>query len=102
MLSVLLVVVAAACFVIMIIALLVAIRLADRLERLEREYELLKESRHPDSRRRKRTPAHLVGVPDAKGSDSWSNRSRLGRGMHTRSRGTHFSPGPLLREWREV
>jgi hypothetical protein len=69
MLSVLLAIVAAACFVIMIVALLVAIRLADRLERLEREYELLKESQQPDSRRRKRTPAHLVGVPDAKGGD---------------------------------
>jgi hypothetical protein len=43
--------------------------LADRLERLEWEYELLKESQQPDSRRRKRTPAHLVGVPDAKGGD---------------------------------
>jgi uncharacterized membrane protein YccC len=70
MLSVLLAVVAAACFVFMIVALLVAIRLADRLERLEREYELLKESQQPDSRRRKRrTPAHLVGVPEAKGGD---------------------------------
>jgi hypothetical protein len=69
MLSVLLALIAAACFVIMIVAVLVAIRLADRLERLEREYELLKESQHPDSRRRKRTPAHLVGVPDAKGGD---------------------------------
>jgi hypothetical protein len=69
MLSVLLGVVAAACFVIMIIALLVAIRLADRLERLEREYKLLKESQQPDSPRRKRTPAQLVGVPDAKGGD---------------------------------
>jgi hypothetical protein len=49
MLSVLLAVVAAACFVIMIVALLVAIRLADSLERLEREYELLKESQQPDS-----------------------------------------------------
>jgi len=67
MLSVLLAVVAAVCFVIMIVALLVAIRLADRLERLEREYELLKESQQPDSRWRKRTPAHLVGVPDAEG-----------------------------------
>ena len=69
MLSVLLAVVAAACFVIMIVALLVAIRLADRLERLEREYELLKESQQPDSRQPKRTPAHLVAVPDAKGGD---------------------------------
>jgi hypothetical protein len=64
MLSVLLAVVAAACFVTMIIALLVAIRLADRLERLEREYELLKESQQTDSRRPKRTPAHLVGAPN--------------------------------------
>jgi hypothetical protein len=54
MLSVLLAVVAAACFVIMIIALLVTIRLAEGLERLEREYQLLKESQQPDSRRRKR------------------------------------------------
>jgi hypothetical protein len=69
MLSVLLAVVAAACFAFMIVALLVAIRLADRLERPEREYELLKESQQPDSRRRERTPAHLVGVPDAKGDD---------------------------------
>jgi hypothetical protein len=70
MLSVLLALIAAVCFVIMIVALLVAIRrLADRLERLEREYELLKESQQPDSRRPKRTPAHLVGVPDAKGGD---------------------------------
>jgi uncharacterized membrane protein YciS (DUF1049 family) len=69
MLSVLLAVVAAACFVIMIIALLVAIRLAERLERLEREYELLKESQQPDSRWRKRTSAHLVGIPGAKGGD---------------------------------
>ena len=69
MLSVLLALIAAACFVIMIIALLVAIRLADRLERLEREYELLKESQQPDSRRRKRTAAHLVGVPGAKRGD---------------------------------
>ena len=65
--SVLLALIAAACFVIMIVALLVTIRLADRLERLERDYELLKESQQPDSRRRKRTPAHLVGVPDAEG-----------------------------------
>ena len=69
MLSVLLAVVAAACFVIMIIALLVAIRLADGLERLEREYELLEELQQPDSRRPKKRPAHLVGVPDAKGGD---------------------------------
>ena len=69
MLSVLLALIAAVCFVIMIVALLVAIRLADGLERLEREYELLKESQQPDSRRRKRTPAHLVGVPGAKGGD---------------------------------
>ena len=69
MLSVLLALIAAVCFVIMIVALLVAIRLADRLERLQREYELHKESQQPDSRRRKRTPAHLVGVPDAKGGD---------------------------------
>lgn len=70
MLSVLRALIAAVSFVIMIVALLVAIRrLADRLERLEREYELLKESQQPDSRRRKRTPAHLVGVPDAKGGD---------------------------------
>ena len=70
MFSVLHALIAAVCFVIMIVALLVAIRrLADRLERLEREYELLKESQQPDSRRRKRTPAHLVGVPDAKGGD---------------------------------
>jgi uncharacterized membrane protein len=69
MLSVLLALIAAVCFVIMIVALLVAIRLADRLERLEREYELLKESQQRDSRQRKRTPAHLVGVPDAKGGD---------------------------------
>ena len=70
MLSVLRALIAAVCFVIMIVALLVAIRrLADRLERLEREYELLKESQQPDSRRPKRTPAHLVGVPDAKGGD---------------------------------
>jgi hypothetical protein len=69
MLSVLLALIAAACFVIMIVALLVAIRLADRLERLEREYKLLKESQQPDSRRPKRTPAHLVGAPDAKGGD---------------------------------
>ena len=69
MLSVLLALIAAFCFVIMIVALLVAIRLADRFERLEREYEFLKESQQPDSRRRKRTPAHLVGVPDAKGGD---------------------------------
>ena len=69
MLSVLRALIAAACFVIMIVALLVAIRLADRLERLEQKYELLKESQQPDSRRRKRTPAHLVGVPDAKGGD---------------------------------
>jgi uncharacterized membrane protein YciS (DUF1049 family) len=54
MLSLLLAVVAAACFVIMIIALLVTIRLAVGLERLEREYELLKESQQPHSRRRKR------------------------------------------------
>ena len=68
MLSLLLALIGAACFVIMIVALLVTIRLADRLERLERKYELLKESQQPDSRRRKRrTPAHLVGVPDAKG-----------------------------------
>ena len=64
MLSVLLAIVAAACFVIMIVALLVTIRLADRLERLEQKYELLKESQQPDSRRRKRTPAHLVGIPN--------------------------------------
>ena len=69
MLSVLLALIAAVCFVIMIVALLVAIRLASRLERLEREYQLLKESQQPDSRRRKRTPARLVGVPDAKGGD---------------------------------
>ena len=70
MLSVLRALIAAACFVIMIVALLVAIRrLADRLERLEREYELLEELQQPDSRRPKRTPAHLVGVPDAKGGD---------------------------------
>jgi hypothetical protein len=70
MLSVLRALIAAVCFVIMIVALLVAIRrLADRLERLEREYELLKDSQQPDSRRPKRTPAHLVGVPDAKGGD---------------------------------
>ena len=70
MLSVLLALIAAVSFVIMIVALLVAIRrLADRLERLEREYELLKDSQQPDSRRGKRTPAHLVGVPDAKGGD---------------------------------
>jgi hypothetical protein len=62
--SVLRALIAAACFVIMIVALLVALRLADRLERLEREYELLKESQQPDSRRRKRTPAHLVGIPN--------------------------------------
>ena len=62
--SVLRALIAAACFVIMIVALLVTIRLADRLERLEREYELLKESQQPDSRRRKRTPAHLVGIPN--------------------------------------
>ena len=67
MLSVLLALIAAVCFVIMIVALLVAIRLADRLERLERDYELLKESQQPDSRRAKRTPAHLVGVPEAEG-----------------------------------
>ena len=67
MLSVLRALIAAVCFVIMIVALLVAIRLADRLERLEREYELLEELQQPDSRRPKRTPAHLVGVPDAKG-----------------------------------
>ena len=67
--SVLRALIAAACFVIMIVALLVTIRLADRLERLEQKYELLKESQQPDSRRRKRTPAHLVGVPDAKGGD---------------------------------
>ena len=64
MLSVLRALIAAACFVIMIVALLVAIRLADRLERLEQKYELLKESQQPDSRRRKRTPAHLVGIPN--------------------------------------
>ena len=69
MLSVQFALITAACFVIMIVALLVAIRLADRLERLEREYELLKDSQQPDSRRPKRTPAHLVGVPDAKGAD---------------------------------
>jgi hypothetical protein len=70
MLSVLRALIAAVSFVIMIVALLVAIRrLADRLERLEREYELLKDSQQPDSRRPKRTPAHLVGVPDAKGGD---------------------------------
>jgi hypothetical protein len=69
MLSLLLALIAAVCFVITIVAMLVAIRLADRLERLEREYELLKESQQPDSRRPKRTPAHLVGVPDAKGDD---------------------------------
>ena len=62
--SVLRALIAAACFVIMIVALLVAIRLADRLERLEQKYELLKESQQPDSRRRKRTPAHLVGIPN--------------------------------------
>jgi hypothetical protein len=64
MLSVLRALIAAACFVIMIVALLVTIRLADRLERLEQKYELLKESQQPDSRRRKRTPAHLVGIPN--------------------------------------
>ena len=62
--SVLRALIAAACFVIMIVALLVALRLADRLERLEQKYELLKESQQPDSRRRKRTPAHLVGIPN--------------------------------------
>jgi hypothetical protein len=62
--SVLRALIAAACFVIMIVALLVTIRLADRLERLEQKYELLKESQQPDSRRRKRTPAHLVGIPN--------------------------------------
>ena len=64
MLSVLRALIAAACFVIMIVALLVTIWLADRLERLEQKYELLKESQQPDSRRRKRTPAHLVGIPN--------------------------------------
>ena len=62
--SVLRALIAAACFVTMIVALLVTIRLADRLERLEQKYELLKESQQPDSRRRKRTPAHLVGIPN--------------------------------------
>ena len=62
--SVLRALIAAACFVIMVVALLVTIRLADRLERLEQKYELLKESQQPDSRRRKRTPAHLVGIPN--------------------------------------
>ena len=62
--SVLRALIAAACFAIMIVALLVTIRLADRLERLEQKYELLKESQQPDSRRRKRTPAHLVGIPN--------------------------------------
>ena len=62
--SVLRALIAAACFVIMIVALLVTIRLADRLERLEQKYELLKESEQPDSCRRKRTPAHLVGIPN--------------------------------------
>ena len=62
--SVLRALIAAACFVIMIVALLVTIRLADRLERLEQKYEVLKESQQPDSRRRKRTPAHLVGIPN--------------------------------------
>jgi len=69
MLSVLLALIAAACFVITIVTLLVTIRMADGLERLEREYGLLNESQQPDSRRRKRTPAHLVGVPGAKGGD---------------------------------
>jgi hypothetical protein len=64
MLSVLRAIIAAACFVIMIVALLVAIRLADRFERLEQKYELLKVSQQPDSRRRKRTPAHVVGIPN--------------------------------------
>jgi hypothetical protein len=67
MLNVLLALIAVVCFVIMNVALLVAIRLADRLERLEQEYELLKESQQRDSRWRIRTPAHLAGVPDAKG-----------------------------------
>ena len=62
--SVLRALIAAACFVIMIVALLVTIRLADRLERLEQKYELLKESQQPDSRWAKRTPAHLVGIPN--------------------------------------
>jgi hypothetical protein len=57
MLSVLLAVVAAACFVFMIVAVLVAIRLADRLERAENRIAEL-EKKQPSRR-----DAHLVGVP---------------------------------------
>ena len=79
MLSILLAVIATCCFIATIIAILVGMRLADKLERAERTIERLKAEREeyqqldlplfavrgkPTPKRRTPGGAHLVGAPD--------------------------------------